>query len=507
MKIIRRTLPIASLLAITTMSPAQLQAQLQDSKPIPQSTDHPVPAIQDTETPAQRDARMAWWREARFGMFIHWGLYSIPAGTWNGKRTPRIGEWIMNDLSIPVADYKALAPQFNPTGFSAHDIVALAKSAGMKYIVITAKHHDGFAMFDSKADPFNIVAATPFKRDPLKELAAECRKQGIKLGFYYSQDQDWTAPGGAALKTGDHQPPTYHWDKAQDGDFATYLHTKAIPQLKELLTNYGDFPAVIWFDTPTERHDAPARAAEIVALLNKHPNLIWNNRLGGGYKGDTETPEQFIPPQGYPGRDWESCMTMNDTWGYKSYDTNFKSTETLIRNLIDIASKGGNYLLNIGPDSHGIVPQPEVERLHQVGQWTRRQRRSHLRHQAHPLRRRSRQLQHHRKRQERQAQVHPLLELALHHRPQQNLHRDLQLAAGHIPPRQPPTQRNQRLPARRQNPQAPQANQNRHWPRHCTPRQSPRPHRHRPRPQHFKLAPKLGCPIHRALCDGWECIP
>ena len=364
-KITRRMLPIASLLIVTTLS----LAQLQDSKPIPQSPDHPVPAIQDTETPAQRDARMQWFREARFGMFIHWGLYSIPAGTWNGKQIPSIGEWIMNNASIPVADYKALAPQFNPTGFSAHDIVALAKSAGMKYIVITAKHHDGFAMFDSKADPFNIVAATPFKRDPLKELAEECRKQGIKLGFYYSQDQDWTAPGGAAFKTGDHQPPTFHWDKAQDGDFATYLHTKAIPQLKELLTNYGDFPVIIWFDTPT-KDMTPQLASEIVALLNKYPNLIWNNRLGGGYKGDTETPEQFIPAQGYPGRDWESCMTMNDTWGYKSYDMNFKSTETLIRNLIDISSKGGNYLLNIGPDSHGVVPPAEVERLQQVGQWT-----------------------------------------------------------------------------------------------------------------------------------------
>ena len=225
--------------------------QLEGSKPDMQPTHHPVPAIQDTETPAQRDARMEWWREARFGMFIHWGLYSIPAGTWDGKQIPGIGEWIMNNASIPVADYKALAPEFNPTSFNAHDIVALAKSAGMKYIVITSKHHDGFAMFDSKANPFNIVDATPFKRDPLQELAAECRKQGIKLGFYYSQDQDWTAPGGAAYKTGDHDPPTHHWDKAQDGDFDTYLHTKAIPQIKELFSNYGEFPAVIWFDTPT----------------------------------------------------------------------------------------------------------------------------------------------------------------------------------------------------------------------------------------------------------------
>ncbi len=345
------------------LMPAQVEGEH-----IQSNANHPVQAIQDTETPAQRDARMAWWREARFGMFIHWGLYSIPAGTWNGQQIPSIGEWIMNRATIPVADYKALASQFNPTAFNAHDIVALAKSAGMKYIVITAKHHDGFAMFDSHADPFNIVAATPFHRDPIRELAEECRKQGIKLGFYYSQDQDWTAPGGAAYKTGNHDAPNHHWDKAQDGDFATYLHTKAIPQLKELLTNYGEFPAVIWFDTPTDDM-TPALAGEIVALMNQHPNLIWNNRLGGGYKGDTETPEQYIPAKGYPGRDWEACMTMNDTWGYKSYDMNFKSTETLLRNLIDIASKGGNYLLNIGPDSKGNVPVAEVDRLHQVGQW------------------------------------------------------------------------------------------------------------------------------------------
>ena len=361
-----RYLALVATLLLTTCALPSL-AQIEGEK-IATSEEHPVPAIQDTETPAQRDARMEWWREARFGMFIHWGLYSIPAGSWNGKQVPGIGEWIMNRGSIPVADYKALASQFNPTAFNAHDVVALAKSAGMKYIVITAKHHDGFAMFDSKADPFNIVAATPYHRDPIRQLAEECKKQGIKLGFYYSQDQDWTAPGGAAYKTGDHQPPTNHWDPAQNGDFATYLHTKAIPQMKELLNNYGDFPVVIWFDTPT-KDMTPALAGEIVALLNQHPNLIWNNRLGGGYKGDTETPEQFIPAQGYPGRDWEACMTMNDTWGYKSYDTNFKSTETLLRNLIDIASKGGNYLLNIGPDSKGNVPQPEIDRLHEVGKW------------------------------------------------------------------------------------------------------------------------------------------
>jgi alpha-L-fucosidase len=364
LKIYRFTLAMALLSALNT--PASL-AQTEGHQ-IETNANHAVAAIQDTETPAQRDVRMSWWREARFGMFIHWGLYAVPAGTWDNKRVPSIGEWIMNNASIPVADYKALARGFEPRAFNAHDIVALAKAAGMKYIVITAKHHDGFAMFDSKADGFNIVAATPFRRDPIRELAEECKKQGVRLGFYYSQDQDWTAPGGAAYLKGNHHSPSHHWDPAQDGNFATYLHSKAIPQLKELLSDYGDFPAVIWFDTPTIDM-TPALAGEIVALLNQYPKLIWNNRLGGGYKGDTDTPEQYIPAKGYPGRDWEACMTMNRTWGFKSYDHDFKSAKTLLRNLIDIASKGGNYLLNIGPDSKGNVPPEEIERLHQIGNW------------------------------------------------------------------------------------------------------------------------------------------
>ncbi|WP_165876840.1 alpha-L-fucosidase [Acidipila rosea] len=370
MKVSRRAFSKGCVLAASGLAigeKMQVWAQVQGEH-IQASDAHPVPAIQDTETAAQKNERMQWFREARFGMFIHWGLYAIPAGRWDGKEVPGIGEWIMNRASIPVADYKALAPKFNPTSFSAAEIVGLAKSAGMKYIVITAKHHDGFAMFDSKANPFNIVQATPFKRDPLKEIAEECRKQNMKLGFYYSQDQDWTAPGGAAYKTGDHQPPTYHWDPAQNGSFPEYLRTKAIPQMKELLANYGDYPVIVWFDTPT-KDMTPELAGEIVKVLNEHPKLIWNNRLGGGYKGDTETPEQYIPAQGYPGRDWESCMTMNDTWGYKQDDTNFKSTETLLRNLIDIASKGGNYLLNIGPMATGEVPAPEVDRLQQMGKW------------------------------------------------------------------------------------------------------------------------------------------
>jgi alpha-L-fucosidase len=356
MKSLIYTVSLASALAASSAAVGATQAP----------SAHPVPAVQDTETPAQRDARMGWWRQARFGMFIHWGLYAEPAGVWNGKPVDGIGEWIMYNARIPVSDYKKLASRFNPTKFDAHAWVALAKAAGMKYIVITAKHHDGFAMFDSKANPFNIVDATPFKRDPLKALAKEAQKQGIKLGFYYSQDQDWTAPGGATM--------TYdklhngRWDKAQQGDFAEYLHTKAIPQLKELLSNYQPSPAIIWFDTPTADM-TPQLASEIVALLNQHPNLIWNNRLGGGYNGDTETPEQNVPAQGYPGRDWETCMTINDTWGYKSNDTNFKSTQELLRTLVDVASKGGNLLLNVGPDAQGVIPAPEAERLQAIGKW------------------------------------------------------------------------------------------------------------------------------------------
>jgi alpha-L-fucosidase len=322
---------------------------------------HPVPAIQDTETVAHRDVRVAWMNEARFGMFIHWGLYALLAGMWKGEPVGEgTGEWIMNYAKIPVAEYKALAGQFNPAMFDADSWVKLAAGAGMKYIVITAKHHDGFAMFQSHVDDFNIVDATPFKRDPLRELADACQRAEIKLGFYYSQDLDWTAPGGGSYRG--------YWDEAQQGSFARYLDTKAIPQIDELLTNYAPYPAVMWFDYPTQNM-TPELASKIVVLLNRHPDLIWNNRLGGGYHGDTATPEQHIPPEGYPGKVWEACMTMNDTWGYKSDDHNFKSVEELLHNLIDIVSKGGNYLLNVGPDALGAIPQEEADRLLQVGRW------------------------------------------------------------------------------------------------------------------------------------------
>jgi len=312
----------------------------------------------EDDTPEQRNARMKWWREARFGMFIHWGVYSVPAGTYKDKQIGGIGEWIMNRGKIPVVEYKAFAKQFNPVKYDADQWVQLAKAAGMKYIVITSKHHDGFALFDSKVTDWDIVDATPYGRDLLKPLAEACRKHGLKLGFYYSQAQDWNHPGGAAAGG--------HWDNAQDGSMDEYIRKIAAPQVREILTNYGDL-AILWWDTPVDM--TKERADMLLPLLGLRPGIIVNNRLGGGYHGDTDTPEQHIPATGMPGRDWETCMTMNDTWGYKSYDQNWKSVETLIRNLVDIASKGGNYLLNVGPTSEGLIPQPSVERLQAVGKW------------------------------------------------------------------------------------------------------------------------------------------
>ncbi len=308
------------------------------------------------ETVAQRDIRMKWFREARFGMFIHWGVYSVPAGVYDGKEIGGIGEWIMNTGKIPVDRYRAYAKEFNPVKYNAEKWVEIAKNAGMKYIVITAKHHDGFAMFDTKASDWNIVKATPFARDPLAELAKACQKNGIRLGFYYSQAQDWNNGGSAAGG---------HWDPKQDRDMTEYIQKIAVPQVKEILTKYGKV-SVLWWDTPIGI--SKEQADMLLPVLKLQPGIIHNNRLGH-YKGDTETPEQFVPATGYPGRDWETCMTMNDTWGYKSTDHNWKSSETLIHTLVDVASKGGNFLLNVGPTSLGEFPQPIVERLAAVGAW------------------------------------------------------------------------------------------------------------------------------------------
>ena len=342
-----------------------------------------IPAV-----PAQKvltkDQRMLWWREARFGMFIHWGVYSVPAGSWDGRQIGGIGEWIMNRAKIPVADYQKMAKQFNPVNYDPDAWVKMAKDAGMKYIVITSKHHDGFALFETKASKWNVVDATEYGKDLLKPLAEACKKYGIKLGFYYSQAQDWNNPGGSAArkvtKEGWANPDSViidaytkehngHWDPAQEKKtFAQYIDNVAVPQVKELLTNYGDV-AVLWWDTPTNMTDDAA--TKLQSLLALQPAIITNDRLKRpNFPGDHKTPEQRIPNlKDLDGSDWETCMTMNGTWGFKSYDHNYKTPETLIRNLLDIASKGGNFLLNVGPTNLGEFPQESIDILAKMGQW------------------------------------------------------------------------------------------------------------------------------------------
>jgi alpha-L-fucosidase len=323
----------------------------------------------DSEYGPTHDQRMKWWRAARFGMFIHWGVYSVPAGVYKGQESTHIGEWLMRDYNIPVAEYAEYAKRFDPTNFNAEQWVKLAKRAGMKYIVITAKHHDGFAMFHTGTDGYNIYDATPWHQDPLKQLAAACRKEGIKLGFYYSEAQDWHHPGGAAARRNPDRniDEQNHWDPAQQGSMDDYIANVAVPQVKELLSNYGPV-AVLWWDTPVSM--TPERVEKFLPLLKLQPEIVMNNRLDAKkLAGDFSTPEQRIPANGIPGKDWETCMTMNRTWGYKSFDHDWKSTETLLRNLIDIASKGGNYLLNVGPTSTGLIPEPSVERLKEIGAW------------------------------------------------------------------------------------------------------------------------------------------
>lgn len=315
----------------------------------------------ENETKEEKDARMAWWRDARFGMFIHWGVYAVPAGTYKGEQIPHIGEWIMLNAKIPVDEYKAFAKEFNPVKYNPEDWAKLAKKAGMRYMVITSKHHDGFALFPSKVTDWDVADATPYGKDLIGPLAKAARDEGLKFGLYYSQAQDWNHPGGAKAR---HKEGT-GWDEKQNGGFDEYLKQIAAPQVGEILSFYR--PDVLWWDTPTWMNKE--RAETLLPLIRIVPGIITNNRLGGGFKGDTETPEQHIPPTGFKDRDWEVCMTMNNTWGYKSYDHDWKSTEDLIQKLCDIASKGGNFLLNVGPTAEGLIPQASIDRLEEIGAW------------------------------------------------------------------------------------------------------------------------------------------
>ncbi len=317
------------------------------------------------DTDLSEKSGLAWWQDAKFGMFIHWGLYSIPAGFWNGKESKhRYSEHIMLSEKIPIAEYAKLAGQFNPEQFDADRWVRITKDAGMKFIVITAKHQDGFAMYDSAVSDFDVVDATPFGRDPMKELAQAAKKYGLKFGFYYSQARDHEHP----LANWNTYGNTWDFPPASKDEFIQYLNEKAKPQVKELLTNYGDL-AVMWFDVPY--NIPPEQSREFVDMVHAaQPQCLVNSRVGGDvwdYRslGDNEISDAVL------NEPWETCMTTNDSWGFRRNDHNWKSAQQIVRYLSDIVSKGGNLLLNVGPTAAGEIPEPAVEQLQQVGQWLR----------------------------------------------------------------------------------------------------------------------------------------
>ena len=327
------------------------------------------------EPSAARDARMAWWRDAQFGMFIHWGVYSVPAGNYHGERVGG-GEWIMNNSHIPIPEYEQFIRSFNPVKYDADTWARTARDAGMKYIIITSKHHDGFGLFDSKVSGYDIVHASPYKRDVIKAISEAAHKQGLKFGVYYSI-MDWHHPDAQGPNY-----PTYNSSTASNPNFGRYVDKYMKPQLKELLSQYP-YIDVLWFDgewIPEWNNDRGRDLYNYVRGIK--PGLIVNNRVGNGRNGmngmdkegrvglgDFGTPEQEVPATGLPGLDWETCMTVNENWGFQSFDDNWKSPRQLVRTLIDIAAKGGNLLLNVGPNSLGEIPVESVTRLREMGAW------------------------------------------------------------------------------------------------------------------------------------------
>ena len=320
-----------------------------------------------------REQRIQWWREARFGMFVHWGLYSIPAGVWKDKvHAEGYSEWIMFAEKIPAKDYALLAERFNPVKFDAKAWVETAKRAGMKYMVLTAKHHDGFSMFRSRLTPYNVADATPFKRDVTRELADACRDSGIRFGCYYSIDRDWYRPQGP----GNNYKQNNVWDypNSRKEDFDRYFESFAKPQVEELLTNYR--PDLLWFDEIDMKSDAQVEAL-YQAIRRLRPECVVNSRIQG-----CRFPKQIPPPhcdyitsgdneilEKAIGFEWENPGSMNTSYGYNQNDHNWVEAKEIIFRLVDIVSKGGNYLLNVGPTSEGLIPQPSVDRLMEVGAW------------------------------------------------------------------------------------------------------------------------------------------
>jgi len=301
--------------------------------------------------------------EGNFGMFIHWGLFSNLGGVWEGKTYYGIGEWLMNKrvADIPHKDYMAAAKDFNPTEFDAKAIAKLAKDAGMKYIIITSKHHEGFAMFDSKASDFNIVDATPFGRDPMNELSEACRELGLGFGFYYSHNQDWTAPGGGRGPETD--------ENGNKVSFKEYFYNKCKPQVKEICTNYGQIDFV-WFDTPG---DMPKEyVVELANMVRElQPKAMMCSRVGYGMGDYASIGDMEVPTRNVAGL-WETCDTNNDSWSYAWYDNNFKSPKVILARLIETVGRGGSYLFNVGPNAQGTVPSIGAEFLEEAGIWLKK---------------------------------------------------------------------------------------------------------------------------------------
>lgn len=319
----------------------------------------PVQADHDADRRQASQARMAVWREARFGMFVHWGPYSVAAGEHQARKIPMLGEWIMKNAAIPRDEYRKIAADFKAENYDPSQWVSFARKCGARYMVVTAKHHDGFALFDSKVSDWDAVEASGAKRDLLRPLVEECRKQGMPLGFHYSQAQDWFHPGGGTYgKT---------WDSSQTGDFGAYFDKIAVPQLRELFKDYGPVFSV-FFDTPVQMNQERAQA-----ILNILPaGTVINDRIGGSNEADYRCAEGSLPPTMRQDGDWELCMTMNGTWGFKGEPTTWAPKENLLKTLILTASRGGNFLLNVGPMADGRFPPQAIERFEYIGNWLAR---------------------------------------------------------------------------------------------------------------------------------------
>ncbi len=345
--------------------------------PVPSTATESTPAPSSQEDAGQleraRQERIGWWRDARYGLFIHWGLYAIPAGTWKDKVYDHgYSEWIMFSEKIPREEYAQLAKRFNPEAFDADAWVEVARKAGMKYVVITAKHHDGFSLFDSKVTDYDVINATPFGRDIIKELEEACHRAGLHFGVYYSVDRDWYRPTGQ----GNRYKQTNTWDfpDSTDEDFDRYFEEIALPQVKELITNYDI--DLVWFDAiEMKSPDQIKRTYEAIRGLS--PDTIINSRIWSPV-----FPKEIPPPycdyissgdnkilENSVDFEWENPGSMNTSYGYNRNDHKWVESDEIVRRLADIVSKGGNYLLNVGPTAEGTFPQPCIDRLLEAGKW------------------------------------------------------------------------------------------------------------------------------------------